>query len=107
MRPCKAAWVALLLFVASSKSGGQDKSSPPPSEAAEILPPLIAQAKDPIGKEPAKDLPAKDPKDKEQPPVTDVFAQAPTAGAEAPSGLNPRMIGDFPGYFTLRTITVP
>jgi hypothetical protein len=37
----------------------------------------------------------------------DAFAQAPTTGGEAPTGLNPRMIGDFPGSFVLRTITVP
>src|SRR5262245_17857877 len=61
---------------------------------------LTAQPKDP--KEPE----SKDKKD--QLPATDVFAQAPTTGGgEAPSGINPRMIGDFPGYFSLRTITIP
>jgi hypothetical protein len=42
-----------------------------------------------------------------QPPAQEDFVQAPTATGEAGRGLNPNMIGDFPGTFVFRTIPVP
>jgi hypothetical protein len=40
-------------------------------------------------------------------PEADEFASAPAPGGEAPVGLNPNMIGDFPGYFGLQKILFP
>ena len=40
------------------------------------------------------------------PPKTDIFAQAPMMSEQFPTGFNPHMLGDFPGYFVRQTITV-
>jgi hypothetical protein len=53
-------------------------------------------------------------KDKEKPPPpvppapeSDQLAAAPPTGLEAPEGINPRMIGDLPGTFSLAKILLP
>jgi hypothetical protein len=53
------------------------------------------------------------PKDKEKPPQppvpeppSDPFALAPPTGSEAPARLNPNMIGDLPGYFSLQNVLI-
>ncbi len=50
---------------------------------------------------------AQAPPAQQQQAAQDAFAEAPAAGGEAPRGLNPNMIGDFPGTFVFKTITVP
>lgn len=98
--------LAALLFIAiicASRSWSEEK---PPSiidpislslESSEIVP---AQGKE------KKDTPVV-PKVEPVPKDFNLFAQAPVALGAAPLGRNPRMIGDFPGYFSVQTYYVP
>jgi len=94
-------WAIGIFLLVGSQATAQDTPVMPSAANPSMAPGwLIAQAlggQEKIPQPPAQPVP----------PAEDVFAQAPAAGGEAPTGLNPRMIGDFPGNFVLRTITVP
>jgi len=57
------------------------------------------QVKDPQPPQPKKEAPPPD--------VGDPFAAAPQTTSSAPSGVNHHMIGDFPGFSTLKIVTTP
>ncbi len=98
-------WAIGLCVIASTRAGAEDflvlplSANPPQSPNW-----LVKQAQ---GQQEQPPQPAQPPAQPQQPLVPDAFAEAPTAGGEAPRGLNPNMIGDFPGTFNLQTITVP
>jgi hypothetical protein len=83
----KTAWLTLLLaalFVGHAKA--MEPEGPPNQ---------VTQQAQPSDKN--KELP---------PPETDVFAQAPPATGEVPTGFNPHMMGDFGALFALQRITI-
>jgi hypothetical protein len=103
------------LLLCGSPSWSSEPDAAPPALDTRVTPDLgdlLAQGKDKKDKEDkTKSLPppVKEPPKQPAPeaPPTDIFAQSPTAGAEAPSGFNPLMIGDPPPlFFGLRSISV-
>jgi hypothetical protein len=77
-------------------------------DAADIL-----QVQTPAGQEKQKEKTKEKEKEKPRPPVpptppeSDQLAATPPAGLESPEGINPRMIGDLPGTFSLSRVLLP
>lgn len=78
-----------------------------PPDPAVLGPPVDVQdAVKAKAKEPEKKPPEKKPPEKKGTPAPDVFDPTLLPRADIPTGFNPHMLGDFPGYFAQRRITV-